>query len=207
MLAVMDDRSKSIVAEPVLRHGPFPGRIEPDRIAAYAAPTGEQTPAAVAGDAVPAVFPVILAFGAQEAANSELPAAAWQQAYGGVHGAHDIVLHRPLIPGESLQTWSLISAIRTVRAGTQVVLHIEQCDTNAELVVEQWWTTVLLGLHEMADLSAPPDAHRFPDSARQNSIGSAAHHIYQTVCHRYPQVSGEWAAHHLELAAARPRGL
>src|SRR6202030_3720853 len=161
MLAVMDDRGKTTVAEPVLRHGPFPGRIEPDRIAPHAAAPGDQTAAAAPGDAVAGVVPVILAFGAQEAANSDLPAAAWQQAYGGVHGAHDIVLHRPLVPGESLQTWSLISAIRTVRAGTQVVLHIEQCDIGGVVVVEQWWTTVLLGLHEMADLSAPPDAHRF----------------------------------------------
>ena len=58
MLAVMDDRGKSIVAEPVLRHGPFPGRLEPERIAAYAAATGDQTPAVLAGKAVPAVFPV-----------------------------------------------------------------------------------------------------------------------------------------------------
>src|SRR6202030_3911947 len=196
MLAVMDDRGKTTVAEPVLRHGPFPGRIEPDRIAAYAAATGDQAAPAPAGYAVPAVFPVILAFGAQEAANSDLPAAAWQQAYGGVHGAHDIVLHRPLIPGESLQTWSLISAIRTVRAGTQVVLHIEQCDTNAELVVVQWWTTVLLGLHKMADLSVPPDAHRFPDSARQNPIGSATHHIDPQGAHPYAQAFRHCAGHH-----------
>jgi acyl dehydratase len=206
MLAVMDDRGKTTVAEPVLRHGPFPGRIEPDRIAAYAAATGDQTATALVGHAVPAVFPVILAFGAQEAANADLPPAAWHQAYGGVHGAHDIVLHRPLVPGESLQTWSLISAIRTVRAGTQVVLHIEQCDVDGSVVVEQWWTTVLLGSHEMADLSVPPDAHRFPDSARQSPLGSATHHIDQQVAHRYAEVSGDWSAHHFDIAAARASG-
>jgi acyl dehydratase len=202
----VDDRGKALVAEPVLRHGPFAGRIEPGRIAAYAAATGDQSAAALTGAAVPAVFPVILAFGAQQAANGDLPAAAWQQAYGGVHGAHDIVLHRPLIPGESLQTWSLISAIRTVRAGTQVVLHIDQRDLNGALVVEQWWTTVLLGLHEMADHGVPPDAHRFPDSARQHPIGSATHHIDQQVAHRYGEVSGDWSAHHFDVAAARASG-
>jgi acyl dehydratase len=206
MLAVMDDRGKTLVAEPVLRHGPFPGRIEPDRIAAYAAATGDQTATALVGHAVPAVFPVILAFGAQEAANADLPPATWQQAYGGVHGAHDIVLHRPLVPGESLQTWSLISAIRTVRAGTQVVLHIEQCDIDGAVVVEQWWTTVLLGLHQMADLSVPPDTHRIPDSARQSPLGSVTHHIDPQVAHRYAEVSGDWSAHHFDIAAARASG-
>ena len=197
---------KTIVAEPLLRHGPFPGRIQPDRVAAYAAATGDRTAAVLAGDAVPVVFPVILAFGAQQAANGDLPAAAWQQAYGGVHGAHDIVLHRPLIPDESLQTWSLISAIRTVRAGTQVVLHIEQCGLDGAVVVEHWWTTVLLGLHEMADHGLPPDAHRFPDSARQNPIGSVTHHVDRQLAHRYAEVSGDWSAHHFDIAAARARG-
>jgi acyl dehydratase len=211
MRAAMDDldkinAGKTIVAEPVLRHGPFAGRIEPDRVAAYAAATGDQTAAVLAGDAVPAVYPVILAFGAQQAANSDLPPAAWQQAYGGVHGAHDIVLHRPLVLGEYLQTWSQISAIRTVRPGTQVVLHIEQRDNDGTIVVEQWWTTVLLGLHEMADRGVPPDDHRVPDAARLNPIGKATHQVDEQVAHRYAEVSGDWSAHHFDIAAARASG-
>ena len=202
---------KTIVAEPVLRHGPFPsriesGRIEPHRIAAYAAATGDQTAAVLTGDAVPATYPVILAFGAQEAANSDLPAAAWQQAYGAVHGAHDIVLHRPLVPDECLQTWAQISAIRTVRPGTQVVLHIEQRDNDGTIVVEQWWTTVLLGLHTMADMGLSPQDHRFPDPARLNPIGEATHHIDKQVAHRYAEVSGDWSAHHFDISAARASG-
>jgi acyl dehydratase len=203
---MMDKRSKTIVAEPVLRHGPFPGWLAPERIAAYAAATGDETAAVSAGRAVPAVFPVILAFKAQEAANGDLPPAAWQGAYGGVHGEHDIVLHRALIPGESLDTWSRISAVRTMRAGTQVGLHIEQFDADGRLVVEQWWTTVLLGLQSMADLGSPPDDHRFPDSARNNHLGSATHHVDDQTAHRYAEVSGDWSAHHFDIEAARASG-
>ena len=75
------------------RHGPFPGRLKPDVIADYAAATGDQNPTVLDGRAVPAVFPVILVFEAQEAARADLPAAAWERARGGVHGEHDIVLH------------------------------------------------------------------------------------------------------------------
>ena len=120
---------------------------------------------------MPAVYPVILAFQAQEAANGDVPAAAWQQAHGGVHGEHDLVSHRPLIPGESLQTWSRLCAVRTTRAGTQVVLHIEQFGADGGLAVEQWWTTVLLGLHTLADPGSMPNEHRFPTRPETNRSG------------------------------------
>jgi len=195
-----------IKVDRVSRHGLFPGRLDPEHIAAYAAATGDETAAVLAGEAVPAVFPVIVAFRAQQAANGDLPAAAWRQARGGVHGEHDIVLHRPLVPSESLDTWSAISAVRTTRAGTQVVLHIEQFDAHGVLAVEQWWTTVLLGLHRMADLGSMPQSHRFPDSARNNPIGSATQHLDQQLAHRYAEVSGDWSAHHFDFEAAQASG-
>ncbi|BBU21341.1 MaoC/PaaZ C-terminal domain-containing protein [Mycobacterium xenopi] len=188
------------------RHGPFPGRLEPDRIAAYAAATGDETKAVLAGEAVPAIFPVILAFRAQQAANADVPATAWQQARGGLHGEHDIVLHRPLVPNEPLDTWSSVSAVRTTRAGTQVVLHIEQFDGQGQLAVEQWWTTMLLDLHSMVDTGSMPAGHRFPDSARSNPIGSATHKISEHLAHRYAEVSDDWSAHHFDIEAARASG-
>jgi acyl dehydratase len=196
----------SIAVEPVSRHGPFPGQLDRGRIAAYAGATGDETALVLAGRSVPAVFPVILAFSAQKAANDDVPADAWRLAQGGLHGEHDVVLHRPLTPGESLQTWSRISAVRAVRAGTQVVLHIEQFDADGVLAVEQWWTTVLLGLHDMTDFGSAPTDHRFPDSARAHPIGSAVHHIDAEIAHRYAEVSGDWSAHHFDIAAAQASG-
>ncbi len=195
-----------IVAGPLSRHGPFCGRLEAERIAAYAAVTGDETATVLAGEAVPAVFPVVLVFKAQAAANGDLPEAAWRQARGGVHGEHDIVVHRPLVPGESLQTWSQVSAVRTVRAGAQVVLHIQQSDAHGEVVIEQCWTTVLLGLHSMVDVGSPPVDHRFPESARSHRVGSATHHIDEHAAHRYAEVSGDWSAHHFDIEAARASG-
>ena len=196
----------AIAVEQVSRHGPFPGLLDTERIAAYAAATGDGTALVLAGQAVPAVFPVILTFSAQEAANGEVPAEAWREARGGLHGEHDILLHRPLRPGESLQTWSRISAVRTVRAGTQVVLHIEQFDANGVLAVEQWWTTVLLGLDQMTDFGIAPPEHRFADSARRRPIGSAVHHVDTQIVHRYAEVSNDWSAHHFDIEAARASG-
>jgi acyl dehydratase len=195
-----------IAVGPVVRHGPFPRRLDRARIAAYAAVTGDETTAVSAGHAVPVVFPVLLAFAAQEAANADIPAAAWRQAHGGVHGEHDIVLHRPLLPDESLDTFSQISAVRTREPGTQVELHIQQFDAEGRLAVEQWWTTVLLGLHTMADLGPAPRDHRFPQAARSTPIGSATQHVDAGTAHRYAAVSGDWSAHHFDVEAARAGG-
>jgi acyl dehydratase len=189
-----------------VKHGPFPGRLAPEDIATYAAATGDQTPAVLGGMAVPAVFPVILVFEAQEAARADLPATAWERARGGVHGEHDMVLHRPLDLDEPLTTWSHISAVRTTRAGTHLVVHLEQFDAAGRIAVEQWWTMILLGLSGVADLGSMPAEHRFPDEARANAIGSTSQHLDDRLAHRYAEVSGDWAAHHFDIDVARAAG-
>jgi acyl dehydratase len=188
------------------RHGPFPGHIAPDDIAAYAATTGDHTAAVADARAVPAVFPVLLVFTAQEAARADIPEAVWRRVRGGVHGEHDIVLHRPLIPGERLETSSQISALRTTRAGTSVVVHLEQVGADGTVAVEQWWTMVLLGLDGMADTGEMPAEHRIPDSARAYPLGSITHFIDEQIAHRYAELSGDWSAHHFDVDVARAAG-
>jgi len=51
-----------------VRHGPFRGSLDVERMAAYAATTGATTAAVLAGDAVPATLPVLLVFDAVEPA-------------------------------------------------------------------------------------------------------------------------------------------
>jgi acyl dehydratase len=188
------------------RHGPFPGRLEPASIAAYAAATGDTTAAVLDGHAVPTVFPVILVFDPQEAARADIPDAVWQRVRGGVHGAHDIVTHRPLVPGEQLATSSWISAVRTSRAGTRIVVALEQVGADGAVAVEQWWTMVLLGLTGVADLGTMPAGHRFPDTARARPLGSVGRHLDKDIARRYAEVSGDWAAHHFDIDAARAAG-
>jgi acyl dehydratase len=152
------------------------------------------------------VFPVILIFDPQEAARADVPEAVWQRIRGGVHGEHDIVMHRPLVPGERLDTSSWISAVRTSRAGTQIAVQFEQVGADGAVAVDQWWTMVLLGLHGVADLGTMPANHRFPDDVRSHSLGSASQHIDEDVAHRYAEVSGDWAAHHFDIEVAQAAG-
>lgn len=100
-----------------MRHGPFSGTLDPETIAAYADATADITPAVRQGRAVPATLRVILVFAAQAAANGDVPPAVYEQARSGVHGEHDILLHRPLVPGETIETWSELAAVRLVAGG------------------------------------------------------------------------------------------
>jgi acyl dehydratase len=200
-------RAGSVVLEAVgRRHGPFPGDVDPAVVAAYAAATNDTAAGVRAGTTVPATFPVILVFDAQTAANADVPVAVYEDARGGVHGEHDIVLHRPLLPGETLTTWSRVSAVRDSLAGTRVVLHMEQYDAQDALVVEQWWTTLFLGTHLLADTGDEPVDHAFPDAARSRAVGSATQRVDADVARRYAEMSGDWSAHHFDAAVARAEG-
>lgn len=189
-----------------VRHGPFPSRITPDTISAYAAATGDDTASVRAGRTVPATFPAVLVFAAVEAARADIPAEAWRQVRGGVHGEHDILLHRPLRPDEALTTWSQISGMRASRAGTRVAVHLGQFDADGLLAVEQWWTMVLLGLDGLPDLGAMPAEHRLPEAARVNPLKSITARIDDKTALRYAEVSGDWSEHHFDIYAARAAG-
>ncbi len=189
------------------RHGPFVGSLDPSVIAQYAAATNDTNAPVVAGDAVPATFPVILIFDAQWAANSAVPKSVYQSGRNGVHGEHEVLLHRPLVPGETLATFSEPFAVRNTRAGARVVLHMEQFGTDGALAAEHWWTIFFPGCDELADVGPQPPDHTFPEAARDHLVGSVTQHVAADIATRYAEVSNDWSAHHFDLESARKAGV
>lgn len=189
------------------RHGPFPGALDPTTITRYAEATNDANPPVVAGTAVPATFPVILIFDAQWAANGAVPKAVYASGRNGVHGEHEVLLHRPLVPGESLETWSEPFAVRNTRAGARVVLHMEQFGADGALAVEHWWTIFFPGCDLLADVGPEPPDHTFPEAARNHPVGSVTQHVDLDVARRYAEVSNDWSDHHFDLASARNAGV
>jgi acyl dehydratase len=188
------------------RHGPFPGALDPETIRRYAAATNDLEAVARGGNVVPATYPVLLVFEAQYAAHAGVPREVFTSGRSGVHGEHDIVIHRPLVPGEVLETWSEPYAVRNASSGTRVVLHMDQYDTNGALVVEQWWTIFFAGSDVLADAGPEPPDHTFPEEARTRPAGSATQHVDADQATRYAEVSNDWSAHHFDLDAARMSG-
>jgi acyl dehydratase len=173
----------------------------------YAAATNDTSAAVAAGEAVPATFPVILIFDAQWAANAAVPKSVYQSGRNGVHGEHEVLLHRPLVPGETLETFSEPFAVRNTRAGARVVLHMEQFGADGALAVEHWWTIFFPGCDELADVGEEPPDHTFPDEARAHPVGSVTQHVDLDAATRYAEVSNDWSAHHFDLDAARKAGV
>jgi acyl dehydratase len=189
------------------RHGPFAGTLDPLVIAQYAMATNDTNAPVVSGDAVPATFPVILIFDAQWAANSAVPKSVYQSGRNGVHGEHEVFMHRPLVPGEALQTFSEPFAVRNTRAGARVVLHMEQYGTDGNLATEHWWTIFFPGCDELDDVGPEPPDHTFPESARDHLVGSVTQHVAGDIATHYAEVSNDWSAHHFDLESARKAGV
>lgn len=189
------------------RHGPFAGVLDPAMIAEYAEATNDTSPSVVDGTAVPATFPVILIFDAQWAANAAVPKAVYRSGRNGVHGEHEVLLHRPLVPNERLETFSAPFAVRNTRAGARVVLRFEQFGSDGGLAVEHWWTIFFPGCDLLADVGAEPPDHTFPEHAREHAVGSVTQHVDVDAPSRYANASNDWSAHHFELDAARKAGV
>jgi acyl dehydratase len=188
------------------RNGPFAGTLDPTSIAQYAAATNDTNASVLNGAAVPATYPVILVFDANNAALADLPPVVSETSTGGVHGEHDILLHRPLVPGERLETWSSLAAIRNTKAGTRVIVHIEQLDGAGALAVEHWWTVLFFGVDALADVGPEAPDHTFADTARSRPVASVTQHVDLDTPTRYGEVSNDWSAHHFDLDAARRSG-
>ena len=198
------------ISEPGVRLGtkigPFEGCLSPDLVRRYAAATNDPSALAQQGLVVPPVAIVTQIWQAQNEARSAIVSPTLQQsATGGVHGQHDIVLHRPIMPGERLRIWVEGHGARPVGRNALVTLRYTAVDSDDRVVSEQWWSTVYLGTTCDAVGQVPPD-HAFPEAARDQLVGISVTTVDDDMPRRYAEVSGDWSAHHFDVAAAQRSG-
>ncbi|HZQ59434.1 MAG TPA: MaoC/PaaZ C-terminal domain-containing protein [Acidimicrobiales bacterium] len=188
------------------RLGPFPGRIPRELVRQYAAATRDPNGRAAAGEAVPPVAVVTQIWEAQQAGfTAVVPDEVRASMTGGVHGEHDVVLHRPIVPGEDLRTWVQPWGARRGGKHALLTLRYATYDTADALVAEQWWTTVLLNATGEPVGEAAPD-HTFPEAARAHHVGDYRIDADGDMPRRYAEVSSDWSPHHFDSAAARQSG-
>jgi acyl dehydratase len=188
------------------RRGPYAGRLDADLVQRYAAATRDPSPLVQAGTAVPPVAIVTQIWDAQnEGRDAVVPEIVRRRMTGGVHGEHDVLLHRPIVPGEPLRIWVEGQGARPAGRNSLVTLHYTALDREDAVVAEQWWTTVFLGV-TCDPTGAPAPKHAFPDDARDRPVGTYDVEVDPDMARRYAEVSGDWSAHHFELDAARVSG-
>ena len=188
------------------RLGPFPGRLTTDLVRQYAEATRDPNQRPAAGDAVPPVAIVTQIWAAQQAGFAGLVSEQVRSTMtGGVHGEHDVVVHRPIVPGEPLATWVEAHGARRGGNHALITLRYSTYDEGEVLIAEQWWTTVLLNAAGDPAGEAAPD-HSFPQAARDQLAGEYKVHVDDDMARRYAEVSSDWSTHHFELGAARQSG-
>jgi acyl dehydratase len=188
------------------RVGPFPYCVDADLLRRYAAATRDPALHVQAGETVPPAAIVLTIWDAQNTAREALVSDQIQQwAAGGVHGEHDVLLHRPIVPGEPLRIWVDGWGARPAGRNARVTLRYVALDARDDLVAEQWWTTVFLGVTCGQVGSDPPD-HAFPEAARERPLGTWVADVDEDLARQYAEVSGDWSEHHFDLEAARRSG-
>ncbi len=189
------------------RLGPFAACLDPDLLVRYAAATKDPSPAVQRGEASPPVALVTQIWAAQETGRVALVAPEILEHFtGGVHGEHDVRLHRPVRPGEPLRVFVEGHGVRQSGDRSFVTLRYTIVDADDATVAEQWWTTVYFGT-TCAAIGEPAPEHAFPAAARDHPIGTYAIDVDHDMARRYAEVSGDWSAHHFDLAAARQSGV
>ena len=186
--------------------GPFPGCLDADLVRRYAAATRDPSPLLRAGTAVPPVAVVTQIWDAQNAGrDAAVPEILQRSATSGVHGEHDVLLHRPIVPGEPLRIWVEGQGARPAGRNSLVTLRYTAVDADDAVVAEQWWTTVYLGV-SCDPVGEPAPEHAFPDDARERPLGTYTVDVDADMARQYAEVSGDWSPHHFEVAAARQSG-
>lgn len=188
------------------RVGPFAGRLEVELLRKFAVATNDPSDRVRAAEVVPPVATVTQLWDAQNAARSALiPLEFQMRATGGVHGEHDLVIHRPIVPGEPLQTFVEGRAARAKGSHSLITLRYMTFDARDALVAEHLWTTVWLGV-TCEEAGHPPPNHAIPEGARQRPLGRWCVDVDVQMARLYAEASGDWSPHHFDVEAARRSG-
>jgi acyl dehydratase len=186
--------------------GPFDACLDAAHLRDYAQATKDPSRRVQAGEAAGAGAIVTTIWKAQEGGRAAAVPAEFQRASkGGVHGEHEFVLHRPVVPGEPLGIWVEGYGARPAGRHSAVTLHYVTRDGAGHVIAEQWWTTVFFGV-TCEQQGRPAPEHAFPEGARGRQVGTWDVDVDEEMARRYAEVSGDWTAHHFDVAAARQSG-
>jgi acyl dehydratase len=187
------------------RAGPYALPLGPDLVRQFAEATGDHSPMVRDGRTVPPCLLATQTFRAQYAAIKELvPERIFATARSGVHGEHELLVHRAIGPDESLHVFVETHSARPSGENLRVTLRHLILDADDDLVAEQWWTTVLLGTTAEPTGPEPPDHSFSPDGSAPYRHAEVL--VDEVMARRYAELSGDFSEHHFSVEAARRSG-
>jgi len=189
-----DQLGSTASSEPVL--------VTREAAVAYARATGDDNPEHLAGVVAPPLFAVVPAL--------KTMVALKRRACEGftLHGEHDIVFHRPLLPGMRVLVTAELIGIQPSRAGALVVTRGETRDEAGTLLNEQVMVNVAHGRPAAVAVGrAPPDHRRPPGLDKAQHLATLDYPVDRDQTLRYAEASGDRDSYTFDDAEARARGL
>jgi acyl dehydratase len=181
-------------------------KVQASRTTAYAAATNDTNPKHTAGELAPPLFAVVPVWEAIGPVVARVtPSEALMRV---VHGAQDIVFHRPIVPGDVLRSRAAPVGIGVRSSGTTLVVKTESRDAAGELVNEQYYTLFFRGVGNGQGGGRMAPEHKLTAEIKTPPpVAEATYPIDADQTFRYADASGDRMPIHLDDALARAVGL
>src|SRR5215470_427552 len=128
---------------------------------AYARATNDVNPCHLSGEVAPPLFAVVPAL--KTLVRPKKAATSLHS----LHGEHDLVVHRPIVPGMILRTHARLVGVHPSPAGVVMVGRGETRTAEGQLLNEQHLTWVFRGETLAASIGDRAPDHRFPAGIRE----------------------------------------
>ncbi|MGI8678304.1 MAG: MaoC/PaaZ C-terminal domain-containing protein [Jatrophihabitans sp.] len=180
--------------------------VTKERIGEYAAATNDPIEAHRSGAVAPPVFAIVPSFmSVMQTAFTVAPA---EVALRTVHGRQDFHFHRPIRPGDVIETRAKPLGFAAGRSGTTTAFLLECRTPDGEVVNEQYMTAFFRGVDAGRTVGDLAPSHAFPEQARNGApVAKVVAHIDDDQTFRYAPASGDPMPIHLDEDAAKGAGL
>lgn len=168
---------------------------------AYARATNDANPCHLSGEVAPPLFAVVPAL-----KTLVRPKKAVTGLHS-LHGEHDLVIHRPIVPGMVLRTSARLVGVHPSPAGVVMVGRGDTRTVEGQLVNEQYLTWVFRGETVAASIGDRAPEHRLPVGIRETApMARVVAPLDPDQTRRYAEASGDRDAYTYDDAYARSLG-
>ena len=145
---------------------PVSFEVTRERLVEYAAATNDPIPAHASGDVASPVFAIVPVFQSLlEPALEVVPPSLFGRV---LHGEQDFRFHRPIRPGDVLESRAKMTGWEGLPKGTRATVYLECRTSGGELVNEQYVTFFVRGFDAGSKVGELGPAHRFDEALRSS---------------------------------------
>ena len=124
----------------------------------------------------------------------------------GVHAMHDVHSFRPIELGSMVRVEGRNHAVMQTSAGVSITSDLRVLNSDGELLLQHFWTTMMVGGTTSIEYGEASPAHSFPDDARHAPVGSFTFDVTRDQAFRYGGASGDRNGHAIDEMIAKSEG-